>query len=187
MRRQRPLNAAAPRRKGDAVGRAKAGRARKEPQAAPPLARRRSVLLGLRARDLGRDRRRRPLRLLRLATAADRSTRRAQAPAQYRHSRRGREPARQSRRHRRRGGAPAGLPPYLPKAFIAIEDRRFYSHWGIDPGRHFSRAVAQRDRARRRAGRLDPDPATGQKPVPDPGAHGFAQDPGGDPGAVAGA
>ncbi len=25
------------------------------------------------------------------------------------------------------------LPPYLPKAFIAIEDRRFYSHWGIDP------------------------------------------------------
>jgi len=27
----------------------------------------------------------------------------------------------------------ADLPPYLPKAFIAIEDRRFYSHWGIDP------------------------------------------------------
>src|SRR3954454_24073808 len=25
------------------------------------------------------------------------------------------------------------LPPYLPKAFIAIEDRRFYSHMGIDP------------------------------------------------------
>src|SRR5205085_4441716 len=25
------------------------------------------------------------------------------------------------------------LPPYLPKAFIAIEDRRFYSHVGIDP------------------------------------------------------
>jgi penicillin-binding protein 1A len=25
------------------------------------------------------------------------------------------------------------LPPYLPKAFIAIEDRRFYSHYGIDP------------------------------------------------------
>lgn len=25
------------------------------------------------------------------------------------------------------------LPGYLPKAFIAIEDRRFYSHWGIDP------------------------------------------------------
>lgn len=27
----------------------------------------------------------------------------------------------------------ASLPPYLPKAFIAIEDRRFYAHWGIDP------------------------------------------------------
>ena len=25
------------------------------------------------------------------------------------------------------------LPPYLPKAFVAIEDRRFYDHWGIDP------------------------------------------------------
>src|SRR6202453_3343506 len=25
------------------------------------------------------------------------------------------------------------LPPYLPKAFVAIEDRRLYSHYGIDP------------------------------------------------------
>ena len=25
------------------------------------------------------------------------------------------------------------LPPYLPKAFVAIEDKRFYSHFGIDP------------------------------------------------------
>ncbi len=25
------------------------------------------------------------------------------------------------------------LPPYVPKAFIAIEDRRFYSHFGVDP------------------------------------------------------
>ena len=25
------------------------------------------------------------------------------------------------------------LPPYLPRAFIAIEDRRFYSHYGLDP------------------------------------------------------
>jgi len=34
------------------------------------------------------------------------------------------------------GGAavPIGqLPPYLPQAFIAIEDRRFYSHHGFDP------------------------------------------------------
>ena len=34
------------------------------------------------------------------------------------------------------GGASVALkelPSYLPKAFIAIEDRRFYSHYGIDP------------------------------------------------------
>jgi penicillin-binding protein 1A len=34
------------------------------------------------------------------------------------------------------GGAAVALkelPQYLPKAFIAIEDRRFYSHWGVDP------------------------------------------------------
>ena len=27
----------------------------------------------------------------------------------------------------------ADLPDYVPNAFIAIEDRRFYHHWGIDP------------------------------------------------------
>src|SRR5918995_2669589 len=25
------------------------------------------------------------------------------------------------------------LPPHLPAAFLAIEDKRFYDHWGIDP------------------------------------------------------
>jgi penicillin-binding protein 1A len=34
------------------------------------------------------------------------------------------------------------LPPYLPKAFIAIEDRRFYSHSGIDPVGIMRAAVA---------------------------------------------
>ena len=34
------------------------------------------------------------------------------------------------------------LPPYLPKAFIAIEDRRFYSHFGIDPWGIMRAAVA---------------------------------------------
>jgi penicillin-binding protein 1A len=34
----------------------------------------------------------------------------------------------------------ADLPPHVVQAFIAIEDRRFYSHWGIDP-RGIARAV----------------------------------------------
>ncbi|MBA3864193.1 MAG: penicillin-binding protein, partial [Erythrobacter sp.] len=34
----------------------------------------------------------------------------------------------------------ADLPPHVTQAFIAIEDRRFYSHWGIDP-RSIARAV----------------------------------------------
>ncbi|MEE4540082.1 MAG: transglycosylase domain-containing protein [Erythrobacter sp.] len=29
--------------------------------------------------------------------------------------------------------AVADLPPHVVQAFLAIEDRRFYSHWGIDP------------------------------------------------------
>jgi penicillin-binding protein 1A len=34
------------------------------------------------------------------------------------------------------------LPAYLPKAFIAIEDRRFYSHHGVDPYGIMRAAVA---------------------------------------------
>jgi penicillin-binding protein 1A len=34
------------------------------------------------------------------------------------------------------------LPSYLPKAFIAIEDRRFYSHYGVDPFGILRAAVA---------------------------------------------
>jgi penicillin-binding protein 1A len=35
----------------------------------------------------------------------------------------------------------ADLPPYLPNAFVAIEDRRFYSHIGIDPYGIFRAAI----------------------------------------------
>ncbi len=41
----------------------------------------------------------------------------------------------------------AELPAYTPKAFIAIEDRRFYAHWGLDPlgiTRAIARNVARR-------------------------------------------
>ncbi len=34
----------------------------------------------------------------------------------------------------------SGLPPHVAQAFIAIEDRRFYSHWGLDP-RSIARAA----------------------------------------------
>ena len=34
------------------------------------------------------------------------------------------------------------LPPYLPRAFVAIEDRRFYTHFGVDPV-GIARAIAQ--------------------------------------------
>lgn len=40
------------------------------------------------------------------------------------------------------------LPPHVPEAFIAIEDRRFYSHWGIDP-RGIARAMWHNLRAGR--------------------------------------
>ncbi|PZU93668.1 MAG: penicillin-binding protein [Chelatococcus sp.] len=39
------------------------------------------------------------------------------------------------------------VPPYLPKAFVAIEDRRFYEHFGIDPI-GLARAVATNLRGR---------------------------------------
>lgn len=41
-----------------------------------------------------------------------------------------------------------GLPPHVPEAFLAIEDRRFHSHFGIDP-LGIARAMAENVRARR--------------------------------------
>jgi penicillin-binding protein 1A len=42
----------------------------------------------------------------------------------------------------------ASLPSYVPEAFIAIEDRRFYQHWGVDVG-GMMRAGAENMRAGR--------------------------------------
>ena len=88
------------------------------------------------------------------------------------------------------GGRVVGLkelPPHLPAAFLAIEDKRFYDHWGIDPVGIARADRAQPHLARGRPGRLDADAAAGEEPVPDAGAHRLAQDPGGDPVALAGA
>ena len=71
------------------------------------------------------------------------------------------------------------LPRYVPQAFIAIEDRRFYSHHGVDPDRHRARRGRQHPASRRVAGRLDADPAARQEPVPDAGAHAVPQGAGG--------
>ncbi len=59
------------------------------------------------------------------------------------------------------------LPPYLPAAVLATEDRRFYSHWGVDPRRRRARALCQRQGRRHGAGRQHHHPAAGEEPVPD--------------------
>ena len=77
------------------------------------------------------------------------------------------------------------LPPFLPKAFLAIEDRRFYSHYGVDPfgvARAVGANVLHRGVV---AGRLDHHAAARQEPVPDAGAHHAAQAAGGDPRVLA--
>src|SRR5262249_31093940 len=93
------------------------------------------------ARPMGGDRGGGHHRLCRLDAAADSIPRSAQAPADGR-NRRPRPPAahhaRRDERHRRadQGAAAlpaAGGPPRLRRAFGALEDRRFYSHFGVDP------------------------------------------------------
>ena len=163
--------------------------AQKAREEAPPpaLLPGRARLLVFRARNLGRRRARRPVRLLREPAAADRPARGAQAPARHPDPRRRRQRARRPRRHRRRG-----CPPGRPAALSAQGLRR---HRGPAlllslrrrSDRHLPRRRQRHRRLRRHAGRLDADPAARQEPVPDPGAHDQPQDPGGDPGALAGA
>ena len=79
----------------------------------------------------------------------------------------------------------AELPAYVPNAFVAIEDRRFYSHFGIDPLGIFRAIVRDVSAPRRLARRLDIDAATRQESVPDAGAHAVAQGAGGGARALA--
>ena len=59
----------------------------------------------------------------------------------------------------------AELDPLTPAAFIAIEDRRFHRHWGIDP-RAIGRAmVANMSRRRRPPGRQHASPSSSPRPA----------------------
>ena len=77
------------------------------------------------------------------------------------------------------------LPDYVPKAFIAIEDRRFYSHRGVDP-LGIMRALAA-DVLRRGAsqGGSTITQQLAKNLFPDAGAHGHAQGAGGGARAMA--
>ena len=78
------------------------------------------------------------------------------------------------------------LDPMTPAAFIAIEDRRFRSHWGIDP-RAIGRAMVANVAGRRSpAGRIDADPAARQDQLPLLGPLAEAQGAGGDHRLLAG-
>ena len=59
------------------------------------------------------------------------------------------------------------LPDYFIKAVLATEDRRFFSHFGIDVVGTLARADRQRQGRGRRAGRLLDHPAARQEPLPD--------------------
>ena len=78
------------------------------------------------------------------------------------------------------------LPDFVPNAFIAIEDRRFRSHIGIDPIGLTRAAYREHDHRPCRAGRLDPDPAARQESVSQSQPHLRPQDPGSDARAVSG-
>jgi len=55
------------------------------------------------------------------------------------------------------------LPPFLPRAFVAIEDRRFYSHFGMIRS---ARSALTANAMRRASPRRSPSAAACQEPVP---------------------
>ncbi len=68
----------------------------------------------------------------------------------------------------------ADVPRQVVDALIAVEDRRFYSHHGIDP-RGIARATPRDGKRRERAGRQHSDPAARQEFLPDRRAHAAAK------------
>ena len=68
------------------------------------------------------------------------------------------------------------LPDHVTNAFIAIEDRRFRSHFGVDPVGMIRAMFADIARGRLCAGRFHHHPAAGQEPVPQARTHVRAQD-----------
>ena len=88
------------------------------------------------------------------------------------------------------GGEAVGLhemSPYIPQAVMAIEDRRFYSHFGIDPDRAGAGDGDECDAWPLHPGRLDADAAAGEEPVPETRPDAGAQGAGSAAGALAGA
>ena len=77
------------------------------------------------------------------------------------------------------------MPRCLPQAVIATEDRRFYSHFGVDPFGPRPRRLRQFLGRACRPGRQYDHPAASQEFVPDPRAQLRPQDPRDPAGAVA--
>ena len=77
------------------------------------------------------------------------------------------------------------LPDYFVKALIATEDRRFFSHFGIDVIGTFRALTVDARGGRGRAGRLVDHPAARQEHLPQQRTVDRAQDQGGLPRALA--
>ena len=73
------------------------------------------------------------------------------------------------------------MSPWLPKATVAVEDRRFYEHGGSTTSGSSARSGRDVERRQGRRGRLDDQPAARPQPVHGPRAHVRAQDQGGVP------